>query len=98
VYLDDEFLARSPFAERAVPAGVHRLRFVDQAAGVNVEEQVRITAGEATAVRRTAAQLGVAVAPSTTPDGGVVVPRPRDAGRTPDGIRIRTGVYGRDAG
>jgi tRNA A-37 threonylcarbamoyl transferase component Bud32 len=98
VYLDDEFLARSPFVERAVPAGVHRLRFVDQAAGISVEEQVRITAGEATAVRRTAAQLGVAVAPSTTPDGGVVVPRPRDAGRTPDGIRIRTGVYGRDAG
>ncbi|MBI5487111.1 MAG: protein kinase [Deltaproteobacteria bacterium] len=98
IYLDDEPLGRSPINNRAVPVGVHRLRFVEQSAGISVEEEVRITAGEVTTILRTATQLGIAAAPGTPSDGGGAATSTHDAGRVRDTIRIRTGVYGRDAG
>jgi serine/threonine protein kinase len=100
IYIDGQFLARAPFADRPTPAGVHRLRFVNEAMGIDVDERVEIRADRTTTVRRTATQLG---APGATTSAGArdasdgTTVDASDAGRVPDGIRIRTGAYGRDA-
>lgn len=100
VYVDGEFRGRAPFTGLTVSAGTHRLRFVNEPAGVDREETINVVAGGTTAIRRTAAQLGAdlaATAPASPPDAGSTASSPGDVGRTPDGIRIRAGVYGRDA-
>jgi len=97
VYLDGEFVARSPFSARSVPAGAHRLRLANEAAGIDHEEPVRIASGGLTTILRTADQLGTTTRPSSSRDAGAAAPGPRDAGRASDGIRIRTDVYRRDA-
>jgi serine/threonine protein kinase len=95
VYIDGDLIGRAPFFNREIAAGPHQIVFVNEAQRVRREERLVIIEGRTSEIRRTAEQLG-AVARPPAADAGTVA-APADAGRVADGIRIRTGTYGRDA-
>jgi serine/threonine protein kinase len=87
VFIDGESFGRTPFVERTIAAGPHRIVFVNEAQGVRHEERLVVIEGRESEIRRSALQLG-ATGGSTSRDAGTVA-SPADAGRVADGIRIR---------
>jgi hypothetical protein len=87
VFIDGESFGRTPFVERTIAAGPHRIVFVNEAQGVRHEERLVVIEGRESEIRRSALQLG-ATGGSTPRDAGTVA-SPADAGRVADGIRIR---------
>jgi serine/threonine protein kinase len=87
VFIDGEPFGRTPFVERTIAAGPHRIVFVNEAQGVRHEERLVIIEGRESEIRRTAEQLGATG--STPPRDAGTIASPADAGRVADGIRIR---------
>jgi hypothetical protein len=88
VFIDGESFGRTPFIERTIAVGPHRIVFVNEAQGVRHEERLVIIEGRESEIRRTAEQLG-ATGGSVPPRDAGTVASPADAGRVADGIRIR---------